>query len=391
MWRTYLLVAALALAFAVHTAVRRPGGDYIAYQQAGTRLLAGEQIYRLADEYQFKYSPPVALVFAALALLPQPGGKAVLVFFTVLALAFVARWARASTGAGPSSHAALLLLAPHMLQLMSNGQVDGLLMGLAVMSEQQAQRRPIRSGMLLAAAALVKPPYLVLTVPALWHRQGLRFLGLALGFALGVGLTWVTFGSLAPFLNWRALMATTTSELFFSPSNEGLVALACTYAGRPGSFAFTAFVGVLGFFMVALVIAAVARNSRDPEGRFLAAAGALYLCAFLSPLGWWSNLIGLIPFVYYLVARLRPGPRPVRVIAGAALATGAVAAFFNHHLLGFTLMEPINPWHHYGLAGLVLATAAAGLAVAWPIALPVAAAVAPPCPAAPPLGGPAAV
>ena len=63
--------------------------DFEVNYKAGGRLLAGETLYRTADEHwQFKYSPFSALVYLPLSLLPLPAAKAI--WFFLVAAAIVA-------------------------------------------------------------------------------------------------------------------------------------------------------------------------------------------------------------------------------------------------------------------------------------------------------------
>ncbi|MHB8872130.1 MAG: hypothetical protein ACYC8T_00440, partial [Myxococcaceae bacterium] len=99
----------------------------------------------------------------------------------------------------------------------------------------------------------------------------------------------------------------------------------------------------------------------------LATCLGLHLVAFLSPLGWWVNLIGLIPLLYFVAARAaHPVNRVERALALSAFAVALVPAVVNHHLLGAERVAPFLPWHYYGLAGLWVGCVGAALAVAWP-------------------------
>ena len=115
------LVLGLALLAGVHSALFRDLNDYRAFHDAGTRLLEHAPMYRLHTTSQFKYSPPAAFLFALFSLLPPRVGKGLLVFLSVVALAWLASWARRQAGASSWAHSTFLLVAPEFLQLSSFG------------------------------------------------------------------------------------------------------------------------------------------------------------------------------------------------------------------------------------------------------------------------------
>lgn len=307
-------LAAIALLAALHTVAIRQGVDFAIYHLSGARILAGEPLYRLDDSMAWKYTPPAAFFFAPLSLLPMRVAYFLFALATVIGFFRVARWALAKSQAPRAAHWVLLCLAPHILQVLSYGQVEGLLLWLMVESEELAERRPVVSGLIWAAACLLKPPYLVFALAALAFRQWRRIGALAAGTSLGLVLSVLRYGGFSEWTAFRAHHHATVPEMLCGPSNQSVFALVCAFVTPRESASFLPAVALLAAAVLGLFAFAVMRQPEPQRARFLATGGSLYLVAFLSPLGWWTNLVGTLPLLYLLAVQLH---RPTTIIYGA--------------------------------------------------------------------------
>lgn len=349
------------------------GVDFQVFHRAAGRFLAGEPLYRPGDgHYAFKYAPAVAMLLAPLRLLPPAPAALAWALASALALAGFMAWSARRLGAPvpASSHLAVLVLTlPFSLHLFPLGQMEAVLLWAVSASEDRADRRPWLSGALWAAASLAKPPFLLLALPALGSRQWRRLLALAAFLAAGLlapALRYGPGGALAEIGAWRGLLAATTPGLLCDPQNQSAWAMACTWLARPPGAAYAFAAGALALLGAAVAAAAVAlaRRRGRAEGAFAAQAAALWLTAFLSPLGWRTNLLGAIPALYLLVDRARSAPA-----AGArrlALAAGVglfLVQRLNYEVVGRERFFALLEWRHYGAS-----TAAAVLAALWALA-----------------------
>jgi len=160
----WLAIAVYLGALAV-AAVLRVQGDFKIYYEAGSRVLGGEPVYRLADSNHFLYAPLFAIFFAPFAMLPIK--LAQLAWLAVNAVALVAFVAGAIVmlfGRDYVVTPAILILPLFVSSRLVNnniehGQANLPVLALVVWSIIFAEegRRTWLSGLALAAAILVKP------------------------------------------------------------------------------------------------------------------------------------------------------------------------------------------------------------------------------------------
>jgi hypothetical protein len=355
--------------------------DYAVFHRAGARWLRGEDLYRSSEFFSFKYAPIAAAFFAPFSLLPQPLGWLAMNALSTAVLLGVLRWgARQLRGAahpGPLELALLLAMtAPYYGHLFWLGQTDGLVLGLLVASEAWAGRRPALSGGLWALACLVKPPFLTLLLPAVLLRQWRRLAGLCGGVALWLVLGCARYGvsgGWSQLHTWYATLSRQAPDLICWEFNQSAAAIACTYLARPGTRAFGAALAALalGVLAVGLGLAAAAGRDDPARRRFALFGLALYLGAFLSPLGWNTNLLSTIPLAGALASAAVEAPSTARSRAAAAAA--AIVTLLNcvdllllpFHLWEDTAMTLLR-YRQYGVAGLVLAGSALACLAARP-------------------------
>lgn len=288
------------------------------YQQAGQRLLDGEDLYAWSDTYTFRYTPWAALVLTIFA--PFPEWAAVLLWlglkFAVLIVA-AALFARAWEGRDWWLAFGLAALFPPAIHDLMIGNVSSFTLAVEIML---LRLRPLIAGSAFGALLLLVPkPHLVPILAWLLLRQtrtGLIALGVS---AVGLLVGGLAFG-LDPWLGFvqtlreplgRDFTANIALSGILGPAGvvlsavlaAGLFALALLRRGPEGlGYAILSGI-VLGpytfiHYLVGVLVAAEPMLRERP--RRLAAFPLLYLVAPLSHL--WTALLGLVTW-----AGLRPG------------------------------------------------------------------------------------
>nr|WP_228531109.1 MULTISPECIES: glycosyltransferase 87 family protein [Myxococcaceae] len=326
------LLGAGVLLLALHAWGFKAQEDFQVFHTAGARALAGEALYRASDGLMaFKYAPLVALGFGPLGLLPPRAASLVwLLICCGLALRVLALGARLYGGGRSMGREALALLCvlPFLRHHFAVGQCELLLLWLALESERlHAEGRALPAGLLLALACLFKPPFLLLAAAALLLGQGRRLAGLALGLVGGLlagALRYGWAGNLAELSAWRALLSGSTPGLLCAVDNESAWGMACDWAGAPGSAGFLAVGSGIALLALGALAYGLARLRGAAQAQLLTAS-ALYLTALLSPLGWRTALLGLLPLLFLLL-RTRAALAPPAWLPGLALALPVGAA-----------------------------------------------------------------
>ncbi len=364
-WQWWIAFAFLAVAVVDQAfANTRSGIDFAVFVRAARRFVAGEDLYQLADgHYAYKYLPPAALAFVPLTVLPERVAWAAWNLLSAGALVRLMRFSAEAREPAPGvlGHLlVLLLIMPFYAHLFFLGQCDAVLLGLVVESERRSERRPALSGALLAAAMLFKPPFALVGALALARHQGRR-LGAAAAAGLGLlvlpALRYGVTGEVRQLREWRALLEVSTPGLLCDPQNQSAFAVACSYLASSLQAARLAAAG-LGLAATAAVAATgwmIARRDRA-LGVFAAFAGALWLVAFLSPLGWRTNLLGMIPLFYLALALARRGAtRALRWGAGAVLAAQLAAGELAPRVLPKPIAGRLLEHRHFALAAAAVA------------------------------------
>jgi hypothetical protein len=369
--RRVLLALLLLVALQAWWAKARRGSDFGVFQTAARRFLAGEQLYRLSDgDYPFKYAPVAAVPFVPLVHLPEVAASLFWVLLSAVALWRVLCWCGEERSGPPplSTHlAVLVLLLPFSVHLFALAQSDAVLLWLVVESESRARSRPWLSGALWAAACLVKLPFLVLLPLAVLWREWRRLAGLLVGSATLLALPALRYGwaeNLELLASWRAILAVTTPPMLCGRQNQSAFAVACTYLAGPSAAAglTAAALALSAAVALGMALAALAVWRRDrEEGQRAALGGGLYLTAFLSPLGWRTNLVAAAPLLYRLVGLARAGPAPgIRRAALAALLLLFLVQRANYEVAGKAGFEWLLEHRHYGLSTLFASLSALG-------------------------------
>lgn len=339
--------------------------DLRVYYGAGEALWKGEPLYGVAhglDSGVFKYAPLLAVVYALFALLPY--SIAASIQYLLITLAFIDgvrridRLVRENLLSGrTAAYLPLFLIAlaciVHLHRELHLGNINLMLLWLLIVALEQLQRgRALRGGLLLGAAILAKPHFVVLLPLLLLHGRW-KSLVAVLG-TLGVGVLLPSF-----ILGWSANIQVHAAWLGeMSKHNAALI-----YTGDDDYRA----VNTIYSFVHRAVLKYVVPS---PSGMEAYALLALIAVAFAVFVGWnkrrgttnaftfeYLLLVALVPsitltdtehfllalpFVAYIIHRLVPKaePRWLALIAGPFLfmyggnfedALGSFSDVLIHH------------------------------------------------------------
>jgi len=319
--------------------------DFQVYRTAGSRIVAGEPLYRQSDgHWQFKYLPAFAFFVAPVSILPaprqaqttDPRGRdynpwsdtarvawfacsvALLVALVTLSLRLLPD--RTWRG-GTIVAVTILALGKFYAHELELGQTNILLAVVVLLAlEQWKGGREASAGALLAVATVVKP-YAVLFVPYLVvRRQWRACAGFAAVLAIALLLPVVRYGfrdNLALLAGWWSTVTAST------PPNLGVsdnISIAAMYAkwfgvGTLANWLALATAGLLVSACAWMLLAA----PKTGFPQYLDAALLLTLIPLLSPQGWDYVLLLATPAVMLVVNNLGGFGRPVRWLAIASL------------------------------------------------------------------------
>ncbi|MBL7952121.1 MAG: DUF2029 domain-containing protein [Flavobacteriales bacterium] len=227
---------ALLLFIAEHINGRFWLNDLRVYYGAGEALLNGEPLYGVAHGLSsgvFKYAPMLALVYALFALLPY--SVAASLQYLLITLAFLDGMRRIDRlvrerflGGKGEGYLPLLLIAlaciVHVHRELHLGNINMMLLWLLVVALEELLRgREVNGGLLLGAAILAKPHFLVL-LPLLVLRRRWEALGASIGaIIIGVLLPALFLGwnaNLEVHVAWLGEMAKHNASLIYTGSDD---------------------------------------------------------------------------------------------------------------------------------------------------------------------------
>ncbi len=210
--------------------------DLRVYYGAGEALLNGEPLYGVAhglDSGVFKYAPLLALVYALFALLPY--SVAASIQYLLITLAFIDGIRRIDRlvrkewlGGKSEGYLPLFLIAlacvVHLHRELHLGNINMMLLWLMVVAlEQLLSGREIRGGLLLGAAILAKPHFVVL-LPLLvlrgrWKSLSASVAAIAAGLLLpAVFLGWSE--NIQVHAAWLGEMAKHNASLIYTGNDD---------------------------------------------------------------------------------------------------------------------------------------------------------------------------
>jgi len=220
--------------------------DFEVFYRAGARILAGENLYRPAEDgfYEWKYSPPAAFLFAPLSLLPLFPGK--IAYWLLLAGVFAlnlllcVRLATPDFRDTPARTNRLVLLAAlavgvHLHLELHLGQVNQVILALfLLMATAYVAGRPAAFGAAFAASLALKPfalilaPYLVLT--RRWRELGAAAAASA-AFALAPLAVYSPAGLAGQYRGWESALGVELAKKtdLLAPANHTLASVLARY------------------------------------------------------------------------------------------------------------------------------------------------------------------
>lgn len=325
-----LLAAAIALCAGLFL-LRGVRGmvDFEVNYEAGTRIRAGETLYRGEDgHYQFKYPPFSALLYVPLSLLPLTAAKTawflvvlgatILVFHLSFALAMPeGRQAMALRIVPP------LIFAKYFLRELYLGQINAvitaLLLGMVLALVRSGGRPSPRlegtAGGLWGVSTALKPysaiflPYWVLRRK--WRAFGTGLSALAMAF-LGPALFFGLPGNLIVHREWIGSLSRSTMSLLDTQDNISLIAMFTKWTGRPGLSGRLYFLSIVALALGFLGIMARGRKVNNPM--VLESGVLLALIPIVSPLGWDYTLLSSVLAVMLILKHYEALPGPARII-----------------------------------------------------------------------------
>lgn len=344
-------------------------GDFKVYYHAWERVQAGENPYQASDPSPYKYAPGV---LALVHLLPNPIGQAWMAFasfcivFLVVSLFIGARY---------QSWKNFFLLViglglswKGILETLDYGQLEILILGIAVLAASLQKRAPVFAGLLAGVLPWFKLPWLLFLFPLILipvqslsgpGRKERRVRLLISGYLF----SWFLWGAAIPSLflgserakfltrSWLDLLSTQPHDLYFSNINQSAWVSALRWIGDGGmearllAFGAVAILGglVLGRFSAR---ALATTGTRDV---FSWVSPWLVLTQLLNPLSWrWGSvfLVG-VPFAIANAGGLLRKNRELRLTLGFfALVFWLLQLNPVAHTLGF---KHWSEFHGFGL------------------------------------------
>lgn len=232
--------------------------DFRVYYGAANALLAGEPLYGVAhglDSGVFKYAPVLALLFVPLALLPY--AVAASIHYFLIVAAFIAALHMADRlvrehllGGKPAGYAPLFLVGlvviVHLHRELHLGNINVMLLFLLLLAcERSVQGKNLQAGIMLGAAILAKPHFVVLLPLLLLHRKWRSLVGAAGTIFLGLLLPALVVGfsmNAELLMAWTDQMAAHNASLIYM-GGDGYEAVNTVYSFLHRTF-LHAFIGV---------------------------------------------------------------------------------------------------------------------------------------------------
>jgi len=352
------------------SATLRAQGDFNVYYRAGHRVLHGHAIYPPDDADRFLYAPIFAIGFAPLAALPRH--LAQFVFFAVNAFSLV----ELILGAGvilfgrERQLPAALIVVPVMLSFrfidnnFDHGQINLPTLALIVWAIIYAdETHDARSGLMLAAAILIKP-FAILAALHLAIRR--RFVALEWAVIAGLALIVLPIVIFGP-RGWidqtgayATAIASMTNRYRTMLTNQSAVSavarLMSLRVGADAETSATATIAGMGLEMVLVAAVSLWDWKSDRHEKFvsrLALCGFFCLMPSVAPISWKSYYAAmLVPYMALTAALLtnraedKSAPKIVWTLFALSvmlnLATGnylnRVALFYSAHFFSSLLV-----------------------------------------------------
>lgn len=332
-----LLTCLAAAAFTLR--IRHEMVDFEVYRTAGARAVAGEPLYRAADEhFQFKYFAASAFMFAPFAALPETAAKALwfalsMVLLVALVTTSLRRLPDRIVTAPLITMATLFTLGKFYAHELTLGQANLLFGAVAMVAVAQLQMgRDTGAGITFGAASVVKPYGLVFLPYLLATRRYGAAAACAAVLLLAISAPAVVYGIAGNLELLEAWWSTVTSSSAANLTNQDNVSIAAMYAkwlgGSAAAYAATAATSLV---LLGLCVAAIAMRRRAARPEYLEVALLLIATVLLSPQGWDYVLLLSTPAVMLIVNAL---PRLSRVLQCVAVTCLALIGLTIYDLMG---------------------------------------------------------
>jgi len=332
LWPTIFVLLAAAL---YNAKIRREMVDFEVYRTAASRAAHAEPLYRESDgHYQFKYLPAFALAMTPFALVDNEAAKAIWFALSAGLLTAFIRWSVRGLPERRRAEPVLIALVvlfmikfyAHELTLGQTNIVLGTLLVGGLLAAQVDQ--PAVAGILVAAAAFVKP-YALLLLPWLAVSYGsaaalASLVVLVTGLVLPAAFYGWT-GNVHLLVQWFRTVTGSTSSNLLGADNISLAAMWAKWLGA-GPIA-TGFSTITTGLVLALVAVVWVRRRGLANPDYLEFALLMLVIPLLSPQGWDYVLLLGTPAVVILLDRWGDVSRFWQVWTGVALAMMGLTIF----------------------------------------------------------------
>ena len=335
--RVALLISAVAIALAVSFVgkVSRKMPDFAVYWTAASRASHAEPLYRAEDgHYQFKYLPAFAVLTIPLSWLPLATAKAIWFVASVTLLTLLLML---SVRVLPERRRPTWLLVTLTLLVMAKffghelvlGQMNALFAVVATSAvAAAANRREATSGLLTAAAIVVKP-YAVIFLPWLAARRWITSLAVAIiGCVVIIALPVVIYGvqgTIQLHRDWWTTVSASTAPNLTNADNVSIAAMWTKWIGAGPLTTLLTMATAAAVLILAAVVFVRRNELLMPEA--LEGALLLTLIPLLSPQGWDYVFLISTPAIMLLVNYDERLPPVSRIVTRLALATIALTLY----------------------------------------------------------------
>ena len=367
-YRTFLLIALIcftAMFVLEHINGRSWFSDFRVYWSAADALLHGQQVYGVPFGEStgfYKYSPFVAMLFVPFALLPFEVASAV--WYWCVAAATVASiialhrllgqhvFMRTARRTDLILFLGLLCIGNHLVREIHLGNVNVVLMLLALLAFRASSERPAITGALLALLFMVKPYLGILFVPFALRGQW-RVMAAAVATGAAMLALPVLFGSSRSLELHREWLQAMAQHSGYLNSGDTLSSLMHRATGIADAMPLRS--GIIGVVVALTVILAWRIRNTGPQdsSAYLLFFGILALVPNLVITDTQHFLwaLPLFAFVLHHLFRHRDVPVLIAFVVLCLLHGGN-----SSDLLGSDLSYRMEAWGVLGMANLLLIT-----------------------------------
>ncbi|NIM91552.1 MAG: DUF2029 domain-containing protein [Candidatus Aminicenantes bacterium] len=323
--------------------VRKDMSDFGVCYQGGKRILKGETLYRVSDGHlQYKYSPPSAVFFSLLGLLPYEVAKFIwylseLVFlYFILILSYKILPTKLKKK-GTIIVFSLLILAKFYAREIELGQVNiHIILTLTLMLLAMLSHKYVLAGLCWGLTLFYKP-YALVFLPYFLLKKKFRLVATGIVVAIFGLFSPVIFygfkGNMVVLNEWMASLSRSTSPLLATFDNASLHSFFLNILpGQKTELALVFIICVsllIGLSFIGMMFLGKREDSKKPE--VLEFAFLFILIPLLSPLGWYYNYLYSILAIILLLNCIEKFP--------AFLKYGLIINFI---IIGVSLKEVLG-------------------------------------------------